>query len=65
MCQVSPSSAERMLRFEMETCSGAGVQLRPWGKNDRFASPYRRLFAFQEVFGAAQRSDFQHFISTY
>ena len=35
MCQASPSSAERKLRFEMETCSGASVELRPWGKNDK------------------------------
>lgn len=32
MCQVNPSSA---VRLEMETCSGAGVELRPWGKNDK------------------------------
>lgn len=29
MCHVGPSSAERKLMFEIEACSGAGVELRP------------------------------------
>lgn len=58
----SPFSAERKFRFGMKTCPSVG--LKQLGKKMTRFTSCRGLFAFQEVFGVAQRSCFQQVFSS-